>query len=383
MSPKKLIHDEPHHIAIAQSIMHVGLIDTLKHPPSISAPGPLYSFVHLGLASLTGLKAPWIRFVNIAFFLGIVVLTVVIAQLLNLPSPVLIGSSLLAIPFIYHTVGIALTEIPALFFFTLFCLFFVKLIQDLPEVPLSAVLTLAILAGFSLGLAIIGRQTYICALAATPIILSRERRSWMAFILVLFAAGIASFWLFVIWGGLTPPGLRIGGINLKHGILSLAYLGMATCFICPGWMKLTRWSMAISLAVTGAILLFHFSFYPAVSLSQMLIPDWLFGYYRLLTSTAVIMIAAIWIYSLCWNGLKVGNDKKWRFLYFLAFLLALTPIGISFQFSSRYVVADLTVLVLILGATITEGYYTIVRFFLGNLLGIAFLTNYYLFYMQK
>jgi hypothetical protein len=153
LSPSKLLYDEPDHLAIAHGIKTIGLIDTLKHPPSISAPGPLYSFIHLGLAPLTCLNPPWIRLINIVLLAGVIIITVLLAQILNVSYPVLTASTLLVIPFLYPAVGMALTEIPALFFFTLFSWFCLKLMENPTELSLFSIISLSTFTGLLLCLA--------------------------------------------------------------------------------------------------------------------------------------------------------------------------------------------------------------------------------------
>ena len=282
MSPHKLIYDESHHIAIAKSIESIGLINTLTNPPTISALGPLYSFIQLSLIDFTSLNAPWVRFINFSLFLFIIVLLILISKKLKLNSPELTALCIMAVPFLYPTVGMALTEIPALLFFTLFCFFFIELMARLPTSPPLSLVSWAILAGLSLGVACLGRQTYLCALFAVGIIWKWDHKNLLALFTVFISASAACCWLFWIWGGLTPPGLHIGGISIKHGILSFAYLGFATFFICPEWFKIDRLIIKLLIIIFIIMLLFSFSFNyePATTLAKTIIPNKLFYFYK-------------------------------------------------------------------------------------------------------
>jgi hypothetical protein len=383
LSPNELLFDEPHHMAIAEGIKTEGLIKTLKVPPSGSAPGPLYSFIHLGLAPLTGLKPLGIRLVNIVIFAGVLVLTAIIAKILQLSNPILTASTLLVVPFVYPAVGMALTDIPALFFFTLFILFFIKLIQNLEASPLAHIMLLSILSGVSLGLAIIGRQIYICALVGTLVILGKDRKTWIGLVLVVSFAVISSAWLFLIWGGLTPPGLAIGGISIIHGMLSFAYLGLATWFICPRWIKIDKLTIILSFAISIIIFLSSWHYDPASSLAQKMIPSWLFSSYARLSGIGLAIVAFIWLYSFLLNAIEERRDKKMLFLYFILIILALTPISISYQFSSKYVVTCITVLVIIISPKLKVYFVTLPRYILGISLGIATLWTYYIFWSMN
>lgn len=379
ISPHKLVYDESHHIAIAKSIESIGLINTLTNPPTCSALGPLYSFIQLGLIDLTNLNPPWIRFINFGILLFIIALLILISKKLKFNDPVLTAFTIMVIPIIYPTVGMALTEIPALFFFTLFCFFFIELMEKLPTSPLLSIVSLAIFSGLALGVACLGRQTYLCALFAVCIILKWDHKNLIAFSAVFISATAASFWLFWIWGGLTPPGLDIGGISVKHGILSFAYLGFATFFVCPEWFKIDSLIIKLLIVILIVMLLssFSFNYEPATTLAKIIIPDNLFSYYKYIFDVLFITFAMIWIYSLYSNIFSVWGRKEMVFLYFLIFILSLTPIAVSIQFSSRYVVTILTLLVLVLNSKLQIGLFSLIRFTFGILLGVASLATYY------
>lgn len=377
LSPGKLLYDEPDHLAVTASVLKAGLLQTLKQP-SPSAPGPLYALVHIAFAPLTKLQPPAIRGVNLGLLAGILFLVVKSGRVLKLSHPVLAASTILVVPFMYPVAGMALTEMPALFFFTLFCLLYLKLMGQREDLSAAGVLP-AIVAGLALGLACLGRQTYLCALVATPLILTRNPRSWLALFLVVTSTLLASSWLFWVWGGIVPPGLKaVGGFSLPHGLLSFAYFGLATCFVAPGWLKLDRLSLAAAAALGVAVLLLPFpAFTPATGLAQKLLPGWLFAGYQRLAFGALAGLAGLWLLSLVARALEVRADRSWLFLYLLVLLVALTPSAIAAQFSSRYVATGLGLLVLLLGREIKAGPSALLRFTCGIFLGLATLASYY------
>jgi hypothetical protein len=152
---------------------------------------------------------------------------------------------------------------------------------------------------------------------------------------------------------------------------------MGTWFICPKWIRINKISIYASLVIASVVLLSPLHYDPATSLARMIIPDWLFGSYQRLSIVGLAVLASIWIYSLFYNAWQVRKDKKWLFCYFLVLLIGLTPIAISYQFSSRYVVTDISGLVLILSPQLSVNFLGITRFALGILLGIATLLTYY------
>jgi hypothetical protein len=92
----------------------------------------------------------------------------------------------------------------------------------------------------------------------------------------------------------------------------------------------------------------------------------------LLTSVAVV-----WI----WNTLLImwreRRDPVRVFLFLTLFAMMAAPMKVSHQFSSRYVVGLLGVLVLVLGVSQTSGYLLALRIAFGSIIGAACLWTYF------
>lgn len=375
LSPTRMIYDERDHFSVTKNMLKYGIIQSLTLT-SHSAPGPLFSFIHILASPITKIKPPLIRFVNIAFLLGIIMVSAKMARNLNLSNPTLVALSILSVPFTYPIAGMALTEIPALFCFSIFMLFFLKIINQ-KDNDLMAVSNVIIGAIFA-GLSIIGRQIYLLALLAISIVGNEIAKRWLIFFAVA-AALLTSGWVFFIWGGITPPSLRsIGGLSLTHVLLSFGYFGFATLFIAPGWLRLTRSTIIISLLLLPLLMVIHFSpDPPAYPLAKILLSDKLLTIYQQLTTILMACFAIIWIYSLIVNGWGVKNDKSMLFIYSTLLLISITPLFISIQFSSRYVSSGIIPLILVLGEYIIPNPFTLIRYSLGIIIGIGSLLTYY------
>ena len=132
--PSQLRYDEHNHIGLTQLVATNRWRDALLSPENRSAAGPLYPAIHLMLSPITHLQSPSIRWVNFCCFLGVVLLLARCKPVEPVAPRLLSGFTLLAVPFLWPAVGMALTELPALLFFTCFVLLFLRLI-DSPQYP--------------------------------------------------------------------------------------------------------------------------------------------------------------------------------------------------------------------------------------------------------
>ena len=160
-SPAHLIYDEPYHLGLSKLILTEGLVAAMNSPENESAAGVVYPAIHIAVQPFTQLTAPSVRFVNL--ILTLLLACVLTLQINRLHSEATFAPLLLlGIPFLWPTIGIALTEIPGLLFYSIHCGSMVALLRN-PSPPASSIPHLAI-AGISLGIAILTRQTYLVAL---------------------------------------------------------------------------------------------------------------------------------------------------------------------------------------------------------------------------
>jgi hypothetical protein len=354
-SPSRLCYDEVvYQVEQVQMVRKVGWRTTLTSPNEISV-GPLYAAIQLSLAPLTGLQAPSVRWVNLVCFAA-VLLIIAREDRATLFKAVVSATTLLAVPFLWPAVGMALTEIPALLFFTIFIFFFLRVINS--EVALSIeTFGRSVAAGLCLGIAILGRQTY---LAAMPVVLAMVfwlPGKWPVVLTCFVTALAVCGWLFLLWGGLAPPSWYYrhspSSFSLTNGMLSLSYAAAATIFLNPQWMRVRRYTAWIGCSLVGIVFAFFGRDYanpPARSLLILALGDrsgLLIGF---VIGCALAVFGVIWAWNTFLMAWQVRQDPRRIFLLLTLIALVLTPMKITHQFSSRYVVGLLGVLFLVVGA---------------------------------
>ena len=114
VSPARLIYDEVYYMQAAHILATSGSFDVLMHTRSDIAAGPLYPYLHVLASPLTSFAAPAIRFVNFACLLITLAALAWTLRLMRQSTPWLRAAMLLAVPMIWPTSGMALTELPAL-----------------------------------------------------------------------------------------------------------------------------------------------------------------------------------------------------------------------------------------------------------------------------
>src|SRR5205823_13144281 len=89
-------------------------------------------------------------------------------------------------------------------------------------------------------------------------------------------------------------------------------------------------------------------------------------------------LATIWLLQFCCQVWGDRSQREWLFIYGTFAAVAFTPVKISHQFSSRYVVTGITLLVLLLAKDQPlKGWGYALRFVVGAIIGAAILETYY------
>jgi hypothetical protein len=382
-SPKHLVYDEPYHIGLAENIFHQGLGQALVDPKNQSAAGPLFAVFHLAFAPITHLAAPAIRWINFLLLLVVVALTgLTRTRTMNVSKPIDSGAiALLGVPFLWPATGMALTEIPALVFFCGFVLCIQRLCFKCQEQgPPGEPAVWAISAGICLGLAILGRQTYLIALPAFLVLFFMGPVKPRLLALSLLSTGVVSGWLFFIWGGLVPPSQAKvnSGLQPEHLLYSVAYVASATTFISPRWLCPKDWKSALIAAITGTFVAVSIRDHgdpPAKSLLLKVLGGEA-GYAIGVVIFALMgALGTLWILNTC-TFLWLRRDDPFQiFAGVLLLSLVIAPVKVSHLFSSRYVVGLLGVLILVLSPQ--QSPFLAVRILIGSALGAAILWSYY------
>ena len=382
-SPPQLKYDERNHIEFAQIVAKNGWRHALTSPENPSAAGPLYPAIHLALSPSTRLHAPAIRWVNLCCFIGVILLLASYKSTEPVEARLAFGLSLLAVPFLWPAVGMALTELPALLFFTGFVVLFLKIINSDRATSLE-VFGLAVAAGLCLGVAILGRQTYLVVVPALLMMMVWLRARWSAALICSITALVMSSWLFAVWHGLAPPQYyrpAQSWVSFSYLLLSLSYVAVATLFLSPLWLVRQRekaWIVCAFFGVALAYLARNYEDPPAKSLLVRLFGMHVGLWVGFVVGCALGAMGVIW----AWTALKAfwreRRDPVRAFLLLSLGALVLAPIKMTSQFSSRYVVGSLGLLLLVvIDSPHQFRRCWAARMFAGSFAGIAILWTYF------
>ena len=301
-SPSQLRYDEHNHIGLTQLVATNGWRDALLSPENRSAAGPLYPAIHLILSPITHLQPPAIRWVNFCCFLGVVLLLARCKPVEPVAPRLLSGFTLLAVPFLWPAVGMALTELPALLFFTCFVLLFLRVINS--DVVLSpGTFGLAFLAGLCLGAAILGRQTYLIVVPALVVLMFWLREKWSSVLICIITSLAVCSWLFVLWHGLAPPHyyrITESSGSFANLLFSLSYAAAATLFLNPAWLCRQRATVWIISTLCGFALSYFARNYenpPAKSLLVHTFGNQFGLWIGFIVGCALAAIGAVWAWA--------------------------------------------------------------------------------------
>ncbi|MBS1565272.1 MAG: hypothetical protein JST39_12840, partial [Bacteroidetes bacterium] len=298
----------------------------------------------------------------------------------------------MAIPVTYVVAALALTEMPAMLFFSLSLYLSVRASRS-GSLPL--VLACALGGGLCMSLAIIGRQPYLLTLPAVSFLYllnSNHRNRWPPVLLFIAVSLLLPLYIFYIWQGLVPPGdakvysdLATQGISIRpgFGLLCLAYFAVCMLIIAPGLYRLpSRREGAIWTGIFVGILAANlfFDWMPWLPL-EGIVRRWITSP-TLLHIVASISGAAMVLFSFFFmvSAARRLFDKKRQpesIAFFLALLaIALACIKITWGFSSRYAAQAIPLLLLLGGYFREQSPWRIPRVLAGIALGLVSLLMY-------
>lgn len=377
-SPSQLVYDEPYHIGLATLILKEGFFTALVCPANQSAAGPLYASLQLAFEWATSLAAPGIRWVGFFCLLlsSILVSKTTFASNERFLSISQVGTCFLGIPFLWPCAGIALTEIPAMLFFSLALFWVARMIEAENS---KAHFAWAALAGLSFGFAILGRQTYLILIPVIFFWAIFQRKFLFPVLVLINFAVCCSGWLFFVWKGLVPPSQQSvdGGLRFDHALLAMVYIGVAGFVLAPSLLKqiplrfglpFLIFSCAVSFFAIGGEVV------PAKSLLISLFGMDLAGQIGRFALAAMFAISVLWIIALSKKIILERSSFLFlNLLILLAFIAA--PAKISHLFSSRYVVTAMIPLIFLTGFENTK--LAISLKISGAIIGAASLATYY------
>jgi len=359
----------------------------------IGSAGPLYSMVHCFFEPLTGLKAPYIRFVNTGFLMGVTYFTYQTLCLLHREKR-WYAWYVMAIPMTYVIAGLALTEVPAIFFFSA-AVFLV--IKSMGSSQGKYVLPQLIIAGFCMGLAIIGRQPFLLTLAAMPVLfISGEnyKRNIALFAVTLISSLALPLYVFTAWHGLVPTIESQLYIDIAHAgvsyrpdffLLCVFYFSASLLLISPEFLRppqgkntWLKWSIGLAIIIVSNFIFNWIELFPVKPWLQKIItnPTLIYTASNLCGSVAIFM--GLYFMICLYNNLRqMHYPKELVFFTGASLLVAAACVKITWGFSSRYAAQAVPLLVLIGSFTYKNSKYNLVRILIGMLIGLMSLFTYF------
>ncbi|RAJ79943.1 dolichyl-phosphate-mannose-protein mannosyltransferase [Chitinophaga dinghuensis] len=385
------LFDEPLFVRNLFLMEQEGLSSRFLLEMNDQAPGPLYQMIHYPLYFLTRWQMPGLRLVNMTLLAGITFMLIrIIVQhyKINARTAFLYALNIMAVPMIWQVSGMALTEIPPIFFSLLAIYWLLLGINPVQSVTKSILYSL--LAGAAMGLAVLGRSPFIVMIPASGVLLLyhwRDSRRWMLVILFAVTALAICAPVIYIWKGLMPPKQALvaaGGFSLWHGILAFAYGAMMTIIIAPSWFIYNR-RILLGLLVTYVVLavlnifVLHYSYAPLSEALEKVLPAALMRIYPFVISPVLATIALYYVASSLYQAWKRREEETYLFLLASCLLILATSCGVTHLFSSRYVAQAAGLAVLLLVPYDRISYWKLARFAVGMLIGLLSLETYFLF----
>ena len=312
------------------------------------APGPLYEFVHYTFSPLTNFTTPGIRLVNV-FLLGLTILLMakIISMLRNISfsEALVFAVALVAVPMVWQVTGLALTEMPTMFF-SMLSIWLLLLAMKWEDAFLKST-GMAILSGLALGLAILGRSPFLIVGFSSAILLFQNfgnAKRWRTLLIFGICALSISVPVFIIWNGLVPPHQAyVGkGFSLWHGLLAFAYAAFFTVLLAPNWFyfnKKTIFYLAGCYLVFLLVNIFiaHYEYAPLDKTLAKVFPVSFMKLYPLMISPLLATLSFYFVACSFWQGWKKRSDPVFLFLLVAGMLLLASCFKVTHLFSTRYV----------------------------------------------
>jgi hypothetical protein len=358
--------------------------------------GPLHTFIHYIFEPFTRLEAPYVRFISMALLLGTLYFTAAGIRLIN-PEKKRYSFYILAIPMTYVIGGLALTEIPAIFFLSLSLFFVIKTYRFISESFSKKAWAFAAIAGICFGLAILGRQPYLIVIPAFVLLLFSKKnyaKTTLLLILFLFFSCLAPLYLFFTWKGLMPPAdaefyTDITGMGssfrFEFFILCLFYFALSLLFIAPSFYfipkKNNRWVWGSVCILIGILNMYLnlLSYTPLAFVINKMYPSG--NSIQLLSNflgTGIILLALYFFVNCILHLITNRHEKQLCFFIVALLLIAFSCTKITWGFSSRYAAQAIPLLVFTGSYFYKQSNWNYLRIIAGVAIGTTSLISYFL-----
>ena len=377
-SPPYFVYDEIIYLPGAQFLLEGNSIRQLLLSPMTIPTGPLHSIIHALASPLTGLEAPRVRLVNCVLLATSWLAISKTLSIVSITQPYSRGAALIAVPMIWVTTGMALTEIPAMTFAS-----FASMATAWAAVKanrLSQIWFGFVFAGLCLGTATVGRQLYLPAVVGFLLIPVFDRRLLWPALTASIVTFICVLPVLLTWGGIAPPSTPqvSNGLSISHGFLAVCYLGIVLLILAPSYFAV-HWRWTVGAGVIGGLIglaIGNLGLEVGGGISRRLSPDLANLFQRLASAALVGAAGAVLIASLV-NLWRRRTDCFFAINVLLMGGLTLTAAGVAHQFSSRYLITAFPFAIFAVQSYFRPNIFAGARLLFGSLLGYFFLSNYY------
>jgi len=386
---KPPFYDEDDYLQNVALLQQYGFTELylLKH---IGSAGPLYPALHYILQPITKLETPYIRLVNIFLLIGSIGFTGLTLKKLHFSQS--FAWLALAVPMTYVISGLALTEIPAIFFFCVAIYLIIKTISS-DTTFITSILQVS-LAGLCLSFAFIGRQPFLLVLAALPILFLKNgiRIRNLCLLLTTFVFSLAlPGYIFYVWNGFVAPGdaalydtIANEGTHLQpiFFFICIAYYAIVFFLITPNFYYTPRLKQVIKVVLIALLLVvinFKYRIFMYLPMRQLIEH---FSSSIFIRWAETIFGVGLILGSLYFLITLIQQLKRHRYpnelLFFAAaiLLIAVACMKITWGFSSRYPAQALPFLLPMFASFYREKKFNIYRLCLGVFLGLVSIASY-------
>lgn len=360
----------------------------------IGSAGPLYSVVHYLFEPITHLQSPYVRLINTGFLAGTMYVTGLSLGLLSHSSR-LYALMAMAIPMTYVISGLALTEAPAVFFFTAGV--YLISASAAPGNAYTTAIIQSLSGGLCMSLAILGRQPYLLVLAAFPILFFYRKDDVKGVVLLLLALVMSlalPVYIFMIWNDLVAPSdaalydqIASEGVSYRFDFffLCIAYYCFALFIIAPGFFRKLQKREIIMYIILYLILalinykfeLIHFFFLRFIIEKFIPSPD-LIPLLEILFGAALPLLGFYFLATLYHQLQRTAFKRDLVFYSAVMILIALSCVKITWGFSSRYAAQAIPLLILTGSYFYKPSKYNSIRITAGVILGLLSVVSYFL-----
>ncbi|MHA4843857.1 hypothetical protein ACX0G7_06835 [Flavitalea antarctica] len=374
MNSQRFVYDEPYYLEnvgfLAKHGFGKDFLLLLKGPA-----GPTHSIVQYIFSPLTQMKFTLIRLVNPLLFLAITWITNKTFRQLGYKS---IGWLGMAVPMTAVCIGMALTEIPAVFFLSASLFFLTK--QAIGKINLLWMS----LAGLMYSFAIMGRQPMLLMLPFMILINGISLRKLPENILFIVFSLAFPLYCFSVWESLIPVqgalGVK-GELILVHFLFALGY-GLLTMFlIAPAFLKFP-FKINILIPTAGFLGCFGLAIatdqqYPILNtLAQKILPPAIHEYYPHFGFAVVTAAGLYFVAVLLFRLYQHRSDKIFVFSLLAVGSVLFSSLSIQHQFSSRYVFQAYPFMIILAYPYLRTSNFNLITRILGIAIGVASLITY-------